>query len=76
MSDLVTELAQRANILPPEERARLAEELLASLEESSDPEADAAWDAELSKRIDEIERNAVSLIPAGEVFARAHCAIA
>ena len=70
MSDLVTELSQRARELAPEDRARLAEELLASLEGDLEPEVDAAWDAELCKRIAEVESGAVKLIPADEVFAR------
>jgi putative addiction module component (TIGR02574 family) len=76
MPDVIAELSQRASKLPPEDRARLAEELLASLEGVSDPEIDAAWDVELRNRIDEVERNAVTLIPANEVFARAHRSIA
>jgi putative addiction module component (TIGR02574 family) len=70
MSDLVTELSQRARQLAPEDRARLAEELLASLEGDVDPEVDAAWDEELRKRIAEVEGGAVELVPADEVFAR------
>jgi len=70
MSDLITELSQRARELAPEDRARLAEELLASLEGDLEPEVDAAWDAELRKRIAEVESGAVKLIPADEVFAR------
>lgn len=76
MSDLVAELSQRANALSPEDRARLAEELLATLDAVSDLAVDAAWDAELRKRIEEVERGAVDLIPAEEVFARAHRALA
>ncbi len=70
MSHLMTELKQRARELAPEDRARLAEELLASLEGDIDPEVDAAWDAELRRRIAEVESGAVQLLPADEVFAR------
>jgi len=70
MPDLVAELSQRARALDPEDRARLAEELLASLESEGDLVVDAAWDAELRKRIAEIESGAVNLVPADEVFAR------
>ena len=41
MSDLITELPQRARKLPPHDRARLAEELLASLGLNADAEVDA-----------------------------------
>jgi putative addiction module component (TIGR02574 family) len=70
MTDLVAELSQRARDLVPEDRARLAEELLASLEGAMEPEVDAAWDAELCRRIAEVERGAAKLLPADEVFAR------
>ena len=70
MPDLVTELSQRARELAPEDRARLAEELLASLEGDLEPAVDAAWDEELRKRIAEVESGAVKLVPADEVFAR------
>jgi len=74
MPDLVAELAAKAQALSPQERARLAEELLASL----DPhigEVDAAWDEELRRRIDEVERGAVELIPASQVFTQVRRAL-
>ena len=70
MPDLVAELSQRAKTLPPEDRARLAEELLASLEEAPSPKTDAAWDAEIEKRIAEVEAGIAELVPAEEVFSR------
>lgn len=70
MPDLVAELSQRARELAPEDRARLATNLLASLEDDSQPEVDAAWDEELRKRMTEVELGTVSLVPADEVFAR------
>ncbi len=76
MSDLVKELSQRAHELVPEDRARLAEELLASLEDDVDPEVDAAWEEEIRKRIAEVESGTAKLIPADEVFARIRRALA
>lgn len=70
MPESVSELSRRALELAPEDRARLAEELLASLEGDLEADVDAAWDAELKKRIAEVESGAVTLIPADEVFAR------
>ena len=75
MPDTVAELSQRARELAPEDRARLAEELLASLEGDLEPEVDAAWDEELRKRIAEVESGIVKLVPADEVFARVRCAL-
>ena len=70
MPDLVAELSERAKVLPPEDRARLAEELLASLEESPSAEVDAAWDTEIQSRIAEVEAGTVTLSSAEQVFSR------
>lgn len=75
MTDTVAELSQRARELAPEDRARLAEELLASLEAGLDQEVDAAWDEEMRKRIAEVENGTAKLIPADEVFARVRRAL-
>lgn len=66
---LTDELSLKARALPAEERARLAEDLLASLHESPDPEIEAAWDEEIRRRIQEVESGAVELVPAEEAFA-------
>ena len=71
MTSLLTELSERAHQLPAEERARLAEGLLASLQEWSSPEVEAAWDTEILKRISEYERGEAALSPAADVFAEA-----
>ena len=68
MSDLVDELSRKARALPPEERVRLAEELLATVQEV-DPEVEAAWDEEIRRRIEEIDSGKAKLIPAEEMFA-------
>ena len=68
MSDLVEELSHKARALPPEDRVRLAEELLASVQEP-DAEVDAAWAEEIKRRIAEIDSGKAKLIPAAEVFA-------
>ena len=68
MSDLVEELSHKARALPPEDRVRLAEELLASVQEAH-AEVDAAWEEEIKRRIAEIDSGKAKLIPAEEVFA-------
>ena len=65
-----TALLYEALALPPTERAALAEALLASLEEHSDEDAEAAWKTEIERRISEIETHAVSLIQWPEVRRR------
>jgi putative addiction module component (TIGR02574 family) len=41
--------------LPPEERAKLALELIRSLDEDADPDAAEAWDVEIERRGAEVE---------------------
>ena len=74
MPDLVAELSAQAQALPPEDRARLAEELLASLD-PRETEVEAAWDEELRRRIDEVERGTVQLVPADQAFAQVRRAL-
>ena len=69
MSDLVSELSTRAHFLPPEERARLAEALLASLDPHV-PDVEAAWEQEIRRRIHEVESGAVQLVPSAQVFSQ------
>lgn len=65
---LVEELCRRARDLSPEERVGLAEEILATVHEVDD-DVDAAWGAEIKRRIAEVENGTAKLIPAEEVFA-------
>ena len=69
MASSVDEITRKARSLPAEDRARLAEDLLSSLQEDSDPAIEAAWDTEIRKRLDEVEAGTAKLIPAAEVFA-------
>ncbi len=69
MDNLIDELSQKARGLSPAERVRLAEELLATVQET-DEEVEAAWDEEIKRRVAEIEAGTARLIPAEEVFAR------
>lgn len=71
MPTLVEELSARAKALPAEDRARLAEELLESLQGEADVEAEAAWEREIERRVAEIESGAVHFVPAEEVRAEA-----
>lgn len=69
MPDPVADLSAQAQALSPEDRARLAEELLASLDPHHG-EVESAWDEELRRRIDDLERGTVPLVPAEEAFAQ------
>jgi putative addiction module component (TIGR02574 family) len=56
--------------LTPEARAELAVELLASLDGPADPDAEAAWSAEIERRVDAIEAGTVALEPWEDVKRR------
>jgi putative addiction module component (TIGR02574 family) len=57
--------------LPPEERAKLAQKLLLSLEALSEEELEQAWLVEADRRARELDRGEVQPIPAEEVRRKA-----
>lgn len=71
MTTLVEELSQKALTLNAEDRARLAEDLLASLDGDSESamEVEAAWEGEIRRRVDEVKTGTAKLIPAEDVYA-------
>ena len=56
--------------LEPAARAEVAAELLASLDGPTEPDAEAAWDAEIQRRIEAIEAGSARLEPWSEVKRR------
>jgi putative addiction module component (TIGR02574 family) len=56
--------------LPQRQRARLAHTLILSIDDESEPDVTAVWDAEIKRRVDEIRSGQVKGIPAEEVFAQ------
>jgi putative addiction module component (TIGR02574 family) len=71
MPDTVADLVQRGKALSLEDRERLVDQLLESLNEPAAAELDAAWDAEIERRLAEYDRGEVQAIDAEEVFAKA-----
>ena len=63
-------LSKDALILPPDQRVALAHRLLASVESASEPGAEAAWEAEIVRRIARFDAGESETVPADEVFAR------
>lgn len=59
--------------LDAEERARLADRLLASLSEEAD--VDEAWAAEVERRVAEIESGRAQFVSAPEAIARVRSAL-
>ena len=71
MSDPVSHILSLGRALPPEDRERLVEQLLESLNEPASAELDAAWESEIQRRLAEFERGEVRPVDAEEVFAKA-----
>lgn len=74
MSDVVSELADRARSLTAEQRARLAEQILSTLD-PEDVSVEQAWGQEIRKRIEEIESGLATTIPGDQVFAEVRQAL-
>ena len=70
MSDTLAELKQKASELSEAERADLALSLIESLDGPADPDVEEAWRVEIERRIGQIDRGEVQLIPGDEVFAK------
>ena len=73
MSDRVDVLEAEAMKLAPEERARLADRLIASL--TDDAGIDEAWAIEVERRIADVEAGRAPVVPAAEAIAHARDAL-
>ena len=71
MPTSVEEIAAQAIELSAEDRARLADLLLASLPDEEDPEVDAAWDQEIRRRVSAVESGTARLVSGADVHAQA-----
>ncbi len=71
MPDQVSELVKRGRALAPEDRERLVDQLLESLNEPAAAELNAAWETEVERRLAEYDRGMVQAADAAEVFAKA-----
>ncbi|MBB3208735.1 MULTISPECIES: addiction module protein [Pirellulaceae] len=54
--------------MPESDRATLAASLLRSLDPADDPQADAAWAAEIQRRIESIDNGTAELRPWDDVM--------
>ena len=76
MSQDYAKLELAARSLPAEERAHLVDTLLESLREGKVAEVEAAWEAEIARRVAAYDSGTVTLVAAEEVFAKARSIIA
>lgn len=70
MSRTFTDLWKEASELSDEDRAALAGLLIESLEGDPDPGVEAAWAAEIEKRVAELDAGTVKSIPWEQVRQR------
>jgi putative addiction module component (TIGR02574 family) len=69
MTETAEQLKAQLSQLSTQERAELAHFLIHSLDEGVDADAEAAWDAELARRMEEIRSGKAVGEPADKVFA-------
>jgi len=63
MNTRTRQLYDNALQLPDCERAELAAWLIESLDREVDDDVEAVWDAEIRRRIDELDRGVVTAVP-------------
>jgi putative addiction module component (TIGR02574 family) len=63
MSSVLSDLKKKASQLSEQERAELALSLIESLDGPSDPDVEQAWRKEIERRVGQVERGEVQLIP-------------
>jgi len=68
MSKSVTELEQEARHLPTQDRALLAQHLIASIDPGEDVDAEAAWLEEAERRYQAYRQGKLTAKPADQVF--------
>ncbi len=76
MSVALKKLEGEALRLPVRSRARLAERLIASLDQGpADPDAENLWTAEAQRRAEELASGKVKAVPAEKVLRRVRAAL-
>jgi hypothetical protein len=76
MSMTAEKIVSEALSLSPHVRAFVAEQLIESLDASTDTEISAAWREEIRMRCREVDDETVELGAAADVFAKAYSALA
>jgi putative addiction module component (TIGR02574 family) len=61
--------------LPFAERSELAKALLLSMEQPSETELEALWEAEINSRIEAVEKGEMKVVSGKEAFSRAKAAL-
>ncbi len=69
MSQLASDWLNLLVVLPPADRAEIAQRLIESLDEAANPEWEKAWQVELQNRAERMKNGAIQGIPFDEVMA-------
>jgi putative addiction module component (TIGR02574 family) len=75
MSMALKKIEDNALKLSPRSRARLAERLIRSLEEATEPEVEREWLVEIERRSAELKSGKVKSVAALKVFKKARAAL-
>ena len=75
VADPASKLEAKVLKLPPEERARLAERLISSLDREADADSEELWIREAERRLEELESGRVTAIPAERVVEKARSSL-
>jgi putative addiction module component (TIGR02574 family) len=75
MASPARQIESKALKLSPRERARLAERLIASLDDEADADAEALWAHEAERRLDELRAGTVKGRSAESVFRKARSSL-
>jgi putative addiction module component (TIGR02574 family) len=68
MSQIASDWMNLLAVLPPDDRAEIAQRLIDSLDEPADPDWETAWADELKKRAERMKDGSVQGIPLDEVM--------
>jgi putative addiction module component (TIGR02574 family) len=63
-------ISDQAIVLPPDQRLNLARALIESVDGTEDCSPEAAWDLEISARLESYLSGAAQSVPAADVFRR------
>lgn len=72
MQTSTAKVFEAALALPDDDRAKLAEKLVESLEGEPDPDAETAWAAEIERRLARIDAGQATSLSMDEALARLH----
>jgi putative addiction module component (TIGR02574 family) len=71
MNEQVKELAEQGRALAPDDRSRLVDMLLVSLQESSLAETQSSWDVEIERRLAAFDNGELHALEGEQVLAQA-----